>query len=92
MVRSVARLSRATSGAVVFDDLPAVEPKAFFKHDGFMLDPMEGPAATLPVPCRHERQQKKLQQAVAKFEDSPNDVQKKENRKALHSFREVEIA
>jgi indolepyruvate ferredoxin oxidoreductase alpha subunit len=70
MVRSVTRLSHA-SGNVVFGELKPLEKKAFFKHGGNLLDPLEGPMSSLPVPLQHERQQKKLQQAIARFEESP---------------------
>ena len=70
MVRSVTRLSHA-SGSVVFGALKPIEKKAFFKHDGSMLDPLEGPMSSLPAPYRHEQLQKKLKQATARFEDSP---------------------
>ena len=70
MVRSVTRLSHA-SGNVVFGELPQVEKKAFFKHDGFLLDPVEGPMASLPAPYRHEQQQKKLKTVIDRFEESP---------------------
>lgn len=69
MVRSVTRLSHA-SGNVVFGELPVVEKKAFFKHGGFILDPVEGPMASLPAPYRHEQQQEKLKKVVAEFEAS----------------------
>jgi len=70
MVRSVTRLSHA-SGNVVFGELADVEKKAFFKHDGFILDPIEGPMASLPAPYRHGKQQEKLKQVITKFEESP---------------------
>jgi indolepyruvate ferredoxin oxidoreductase alpha subunit len=70
MVRSVTRLSHA-SGNVVFGELKQVEKKAFFKHSGFIMDPIEGPMSSLPVPPRHAQQQKKLKQAIASFEESP---------------------
>lgn len=69
MVRSVTRLSHA-SGNVIFGELPVNEKKAFFKHDGGLLDPMQGPMASLPAPLRHVQQQQKLAQAVAEFENS----------------------
>ena len=56
MVRSVTRLSHA-SGNVVFGDIPPSDKKAFFKHDGFILDPVEGPMSSPPVPYHHGRQQ-----------------------------------
>ncbi|MBC8443889.1 MAG: 4Fe-4S binding protein [Deltaproteobacteria bacterium] len=75
LVRSVTRLSHA-SGNVVFGALPQMEKKAFFKHDGFLLDPLEGPMVSLPAPFRHGEQQKKLDQAIAGFETSPFNTYK----------------
>jgi indolepyruvate ferredoxin oxidoreductase alpha subunit len=69
MVRSVTRLSHA-SGNVVFGELAQTEKKAYFKHGGFILDPMEGPMASLPAPHRHAQQQEKLKQVIARFEES----------------------
>jgi indolepyruvate ferredoxin oxidoreductase alpha subunit len=69
MVRSVTRLSHA-SGNVIFGELESMQKKAFFKHSGPMLDPIEGPMFSLPVPYRHEKQQEKLKQAVDRFEKS----------------------
>ncbi|MGD8943109.1 MAG: indolepyruvate ferredoxin oxidoreductase, partial [Desulfobacterales bacterium] len=73
LIRSVTRLSHA-SGNVVFGDLNPVEKKAFFKHRGSMLDPLEGPMSSLPVPYRHAQQQEKLQVAMARFETSAFNV------------------
>ena len=70
MVRSVTRLSHA-SGSVVFGKLPDVTRKAYFKHGGFILDPAEGPMASLPAPYRHQQQQEKFKTVVAEFEKSP---------------------
>jgi indolepyruvate ferredoxin oxidoreductase alpha subunit len=70
MVRSVTRLSHA-SGNVVFGSLPGTEETAFFKCDGAFLDPKEGPVFSFPVSLKHTQQQEKLQQALAKFEESP---------------------
>ncbi len=70
MVRSVTRLSHA-SGNVLFGELSQVEKKAFFKHGGFILDPLEGPMASLPAPYRHQQQQEKLKQVIARYEESP---------------------
>jgi len=70
MVRSVTRLSHA-SGNVVFGALPDGAKKAYFKHGGFILDPVEGPMASLPAPYRHQQQQEKLKTVVAGFEKSP---------------------
>jgi indolepyruvate ferredoxin oxidoreductase alpha subunit len=69
MVRSVTRLSHA-SGNVVFGDLPEVEKKAFFRHEGHLLDPTQGPMSSLPVVFKHDRQQEKLKKAVTEFEIS----------------------
>jgi indolepyruvate ferredoxin oxidoreductase alpha subunit len=73
MVRSVTRLSHA-SGSVVFGELPEVRSKAYFKHGGFILDPAEGPMASLPAPFRHQQQQEKFKTVVAEFEKSPFNV------------------
>jgi len=70
MVRSVTRLSHA-SGNVTFGSLPQADRSAFFKCDGALLDPMEGPVFSFPVALKHSRQQEKLRQAVAEFEQSP---------------------
>jgi indolepyruvate ferredoxin oxidoreductase alpha subunit len=70
MVRSVTRLSHA-SGNVVFGEMPTREKKAYFKHDGFFLDPAQGPMCSLPASYRHDQQQEKLKSLVDKFEDSP---------------------
>jgi len=70
MVRSVTRLSHA-SGNVVFGDLPEVEKTAFFKHEGSIADPSQGPMSSLPVVFMHGRQQQKLNLAVDRFETSP---------------------
>jgi indolepyruvate ferredoxin oxidoreductase alpha subunit len=70
MVRSVTRLSHA-SGNVVFGKLPPTGKTAFFKHDGSLLDPAQGPVASLPVIYHHSRQQEKLKQVIAQFEESP---------------------
>jgi len=69
MVRSVTRLSHA-SGNVVLGDLPDLEKKAFFKHQGNILDPLQGPMSSLPVVFKHGRQQEKLKKVVAEFEVS----------------------
>ncbi len=70
MVRTVTRLSHA-SGNVTLGDLPIPERKAFFRFDGDMLDPMEGPIMTPPVAIKHRAQQQKLEQAAERFETSP---------------------
>jgi indolepyruvate ferredoxin oxidoreductase alpha subunit len=70
MVRSVTRLSHA-SGNVVFGNLPEFEKRAFFKHAGTILDPIQGPMSSLPVVYKHGKQQEKLKLAVTQFEVSP---------------------
>ena len=67
MVRSATRLSHA-SGNVIFGSLPEQQRIAAFKCNGSVLDPMQGPVFSLPVALKHQRQQQKLQQAVARFE------------------------
>jgi len=69
-VRSVTRLSHA-SGNVLFGELPKVQAKAHFKHDGFFLDQMEGFVTSAPVDYKHGLQHEKLKKAVELFEDSP---------------------
>jgi len=70
MLRSVTRLSHA-SGNVVFGDLPEVDHKARFQHDGFILDPDTGIMCSAPVDYRHGLQQEKIKKAEEIFETSP---------------------
>jgi indolepyruvate ferredoxin oxidoreductase alpha subunit len=70
MVRSITRLSHA-SGSVVLGEMPKREAKAAFRHNGFVLDPMEGPVLSAPVTYRHDLQQDKLKKAKELFETSP---------------------
>jgi len=70
MVRSVTRLSHA-SGTVILGEIPETDPKAAFKSDGPPLDPEEGLVMPMPVGLKHESQQKKLDQALEWFEESP---------------------
>ncbi len=70
MVRSVTRLSHA-SGDVVLGQLPDAPPSARFVHNGFVLDPMEGPVMSPPVAYKHGVLQDKLKKAVEMFEESP---------------------
>jgi indolepyruvate ferredoxin oxidoreductase alpha subunit len=70
MVRSVTRLSHA-SGNVTMGELPVPNAKAYFKHDGPPMDPMEGVMLSYPVALKHAQQQEKLRQAVKRFEQSP---------------------
>ncbi|MFP4453145.1 MAG: thiamine pyrophosphate-dependent enzyme [Desulfobacterales bacterium] len=70
MVRSVTRLSHA-SGMVKIGSLPDKQPKAKFKHTGFILDPEEGAITSAPVAYKHELQQQRLKKAEALFETSP---------------------
>ncbi|MBU2547658.1 MAG: indolepyruvate ferredoxin oxidoreductase [Proteobacteria bacterium] len=69
-VRSVTRLSHA-SGNVLFGELPEGRARAFFKHDGFILDPKEGIMSPAPVEMKHAFQHQKLKTAVERFETSP---------------------
>lgn len=70
MVRSVTRLSHA-SGDVCIGTLPQVEANAYFKHDGFILDQMEGAVISAPVEYKHDLQQQRIKKAVEVFETSP---------------------
>ncbi len=70
MVRSVTRLSHA-SGGVTLGELPTGQPKAFFKHDGFILDPLAGAVLSAPVEYKHALQQEKIRNAAERFEDCP---------------------
>lgn len=70
MVRSVTRLSHA-SGDVRIGTLPQVEAKAHFKHDGFILDQMEGAVTSGPVEYRHGIAQQRIQKATELFETCP---------------------
>ncbi len=70
MVRSVTRLSHA-SGDVTLGPLPESAPKAFFKHGGFILDPMEGAVLSAPVELKHALQQEKVAKAAEAFETCP---------------------
>jgi len=70
MVRSVTRLSHA-SGNVTMGELPVPNARAYFKHDGPPMDPMQGVMLSYPVALKHARQQEKLRQAVKRFEQSP---------------------
>lgn len=70
LLRTVTRLSHA-SGTVITGELPKTEAEAFFKHDGFIIDPEEGTMMSPPVDYKHTLQQQKLKQATELFEDSP---------------------
>jgi len=70
LVRTVTRLSHA-SGNVTFGEIIPQNKTAFFKHDGDMLDPMEGLIMTPPVNLKHSAQQEKLKKAATLFETSP---------------------
>ncbi len=70
LVRTVTRLSHA-SGTVVMGQIPEDGNKAFFKHNGFILDPNEGVIMSPPVEYKHSEQQRKLKQAAELFETSP---------------------
>ena len=70
LLRTVTRLSHA-SGTVEMGELQETEKKARFKHDGFIIDPMEGVVMSPPVEWKHGQQQEKLKQAQELFETSP---------------------
>jgi len=69
-LRSVTRMSHA-SGNVTFGDIPSEDVHAEFQCNGFMLDPMQGPALSMPVIYRHTEQQKKIKKAREIFENCP---------------------
>jgi indolepyruvate ferredoxin oxidoreductase alpha subunit len=73
MLRSVTRLSHA-SGDVVLGALPDGDaPRAAYRCDGPVLDPLTGPVVTLPntVEAQHRRTHERLRRAAEVFEDSP---------------------
>ncbi|MFA6011808.1 MAG: thiamine pyrophosphate-dependent enzyme [Desulfobacteraceae bacterium] len=70
LVRTVTRLSHA-SGTVVMGDINADSKTAFFKNDGFIIDPNEGVIMSPPVEYKHGEQHRKLKQAASLFETSP---------------------
>lgn len=70
MIRSVTRMSHA-SGNVVYGPLPEAGGTAFFKTDGFILDPDTGPVMSHPVPYKHAVQQEKIKKVREIFEESP---------------------
>jgi indolepyruvate ferredoxin oxidoreductase alpha subunit len=70
LFRTVTRLSHA-SGTVVLGEIPESNDRAFFKHDGFIIDPNEGVVMSPPVEYKHSEQQRKLKQAATLFESSP---------------------
>ena len=70
LLRTVTRLSHAC-GVVVLGPLPEAKAQARFKHEGSFIDATAGPVLSLPVEYHHNLQHKKLQQAVALFEDAP---------------------
>lgn len=83
LLRTVTRLSHA-SGTVVTGELPDTEASAFFKHDGFIIDPNEGTMMSPPVDYKHMMQQQKLKQAADLFEESPfNTYEGPENPEVL---------
>ena len=69
LVRTVTRLSHA-SGSVTLGTLTIPDRRAFFRFDGEVLDPMEGPIMTPPVEIKHRSQLAKLDQAAEIFEGS----------------------
>ncbi len=73
LVRTVTRLSHA-SGMVKLGEMKKQVNNAFFKHDGLMMDPMEGPMMSAPVGLKHGLQQEKLEKAKELFETSPFNI------------------
>ena len=57
LLRTVTRLSHA-SGTVEMGELPETEKRAHFKHDGFIIDPMEGVVMSPPVEWKHGQQRR----------------------------------
>jgi indolepyruvate ferredoxin oxidoreductase alpha subunit len=70
MLRSVTRLSHA-SGNVRLGKLPDHGRRAEFRHDGFILDPNDGPITSMPVAYKHGLQQERIRKARDFFERSP---------------------
>lgn len=70
LLRTVTRLSHA-SGDIEIGEIPSFSGKAFFRHEGFIIDPLEGAVMSAPVEYKHTLQQQKLSQAVQAFETSP---------------------
>lgn len=70
MLRSVTRLSHA-SGNVRLGKLPDRIRRAEFRHDGFILDPLEGPVTSMPVAYKHGLQQERIRKTRDIFEKSP---------------------
>jgi len=68
LLRSVTRMSHA-SGDIIFGTLPDKKPTARFRHEGNLLDPVNGPVTAFGL--KHFMVQDKLKKAVELFEDSP---------------------
>jgi indolepyruvate ferredoxin oxidoreductase alpha subunit len=75
MLRSVTRLSHA-SGNVCLGKLPDRIRRAEFRHDGFILDPLEGPITSMPVAYKHGLQQERIKKARDIFEKSHSTLMK----------------
>jgi indolepyruvate ferredoxin oxidoreductase alpha subunit len=69
LVRTVTRLSHA-SGNVTLGTLAISDKRAFFRFDGEVMDPMEGPIMGPPVEIKHRSQLAKLEQTAEIFEGS----------------------
>ncbi len=70
MLRSVTRLSHA-SGNIRLGRLRDLHRKAWFRNQGSILDPDDGPLVSTPVTCKHGRQQERMKRAGEIFEESP---------------------
>jgi indolepyruvate ferredoxin oxidoreductase alpha subunit len=68
LVRSMTRLSHA-SGVVTLGPLSRPEKRAFFRHDGFILDPDAGPMISTPVFLKRSLLQEKLSKIGSRFEE-----------------------
>lgn len=68
LVRSTTRLSHA-SGVVELGPLPRRERRAFFRHDGFILDPDSGPMISTPVFLKRSLLQEKLSKLGSRFDE-----------------------
>ncbi|MBU0994243.1 MAG: 4Fe-4S binding protein [Proteobacteria bacterium] len=73
ILRTVTRLSHA-SGDIVMGEIPEFTGKVEFRHEGFIIDPMEGAVMSAPVEYKHTLQQQKLAQTVDIFESSPFNI------------------
>ena len=69
MIRSLTRLSHA-SGIVEAGEIFKKDVKPYFHHNGFILDPENGPVMSTPVTYRHQLMQKRLEDSDIFFEEN----------------------